>query len=285
MPEVAVKAGGCYHPALNRSVPGRHFLRNLIERRSLLWQLVERDFRQRYVGSAAGWLWSLIQPLVLLISYTFIFQLCLHQKLDPGEVTTNYPMFLFAGMLPWLLFSESVTRSASSMVEQSNLLTKTVFPAEMLPVAIFLSTMISHVLAILLAIAGALIFLHHISLSLLYLPLLVLPVALFTIGLAWIAAGFQVYLRDTVQVLTVILTFWFWITPVFISERRYDAKLHFLLTLNPLSYPVHAYRQMLLGTFQPRISDLAWSMALCGGMFLLGAFAFRYLKRGFADVL
>ena len=244
-----------------------------------------RDFRQRYVGSAAGWLWSLIQPLVLLISYTFIFQICLHQKLDAGEVTTNYPMFLFAGMLPWLLFSESVTRSASSMVDQSNLLTKTMFPAEMLPIAIFLSTMISHALAILLAVAGALLFLHHISFSLLYLPLLVLPVALFTVGLAWIVAGFQVYLRDTVQVLTVILTFWFWITPVFISERRYDAKLHYLLVLNPLSYPVRAYRQMLLGNFQPHLPELALSLTLCSAVFLVGALLFRYLKRGFADVL
>ena len=254
-------------------------------RRALLWQLVARDFRQRYIGSAAGWLWGLAQPLVLLLSYTFIFQVCLHQTLDPGEVTTNFPMFLFAGMLPWLLFSESVTRSASSIVEQSNLITKTVFPAEMLPVAVFLSTLIGHLLAVLLAMAGALVFLAHFSFSILFLPLLMLLLAFFSIGIGWIVSSFQVYLRDTVQVLTVVLTFWFWLTPVFLSERRYPARWRFLLTFNPLSYPVRAYRQALLGSFHPRLSDLLISAALCGTVFLIGAMCIRYLKRGFADVL
>ena len=254
-------------------------------RRALLWQLVARDFRQRYIGSAAGWLWGLAQPLVLLLSYTFIFQVCLHQSLEPGEVTTNFPMFLFAGMLPWLLFSESVTRSASSMVDQATLITKTMFPAEMLPVAVFLSTLIGHLLAVLLAIVGALVFLGHISASILLLPVVMLLLALFSIGIGWIVSSFQVYLRDTVQVLTVVLTFWFWLTPVFLSERRYPPRWRFLLALNPLSYPVRAYRQALLGSFRPNLTELLLSAALCGTVFLIGALCFRHLKRGFADVL
>ena len=121
---------------MNR-IPGRLFLRNLVERRALLAQLVQRDFQQRYVGSAAGWLWGVVHPLVLLVSYIFVFQVCLKVKLPPGAATQNYTMYLFCGVLPWLLFSETVTRSASSMVENSNLITKTVFPAEVVPVSIF----------------------------------------------------------------------------------------------------------------------------------------------------
>jgi len=115
-----------------------------VERRSLLFQLVRRDFEQRFVGSAAGWIWGVIHPLVLLGSWTFVFSVCLHQKMPAGEVTGSYPLFLFAGMLPWLLFSETVQRSASSLLDQANLITKTVFPAEIVPVSIFLSSLVSH---------------------------------------------------------------------------------------------------------------------------------------------
>ena len=99
-------------------IPGSYFFQNLIERRALLYQLVRRDFEQRFIGSAAGWLWGLIHPLVLLVSWTFVFQMCMKQTLPPGEVTQNYSLFLICGFLPWLLFQETVKRSASSMVEQ-----------------------------------------------------------------------------------------------------------------------------------------------------------------------
>ena len=88
-----------------KRIPGTHFARNLITRRTLIFQLVKRDFQQRYIGSAAGWLWGLVHPLVLLASYVFIFDICLQMRPGPGEVTTNYPMLVFTGMLPWLLFS------------------------------------------------------------------------------------------------------------------------------------------------------------------------------------
>src|SRR3954463_15152703 len=151
-------------------IPGTLFLQNLVERRSLLFQLVRRDFEQRFIGSAIGWIWAIIHPLVLLLSWTFVFQFCLGQKVPPGEETTNYPLFLFAGMLPWLLFSETVQRSASSLLDQANLITKTVFPSEMIPVAVFLSTLMSHLLGIALMVAAAGIVLNQISIFVLLLP-------------------------------------------------------------------------------------------------------------------
>src|SRR5580765_503413 len=89
-------------------LPGTLFLRNLVERRSLLFQLVRRDFEQRFVGSAVGWIWGLIHPLVLLFSWTFVFQYVMKQP--PPQGVSSYPLFLFAGMLPWLLFSETLLR-------------------------------------------------------------------------------------------------------------------------------------------------------------------------------
>jgi len=247
--------------------------------------LVKRDFELRYKGSVAGWIWGVVHPIVLLISYTFVFSVCLKQSPGPGEVTQNFPLFLFAGMLPWLLFSETLQRSATSLIDQSTLITKTVFPSEMVPIAIFLSSLVSHLIAVALALVGALAVLHRASPALAMFPLIVVLLGLFAVGLAWIIASLQVYLRDTAQILMVVLTLWFWITPIFLSEQKFPPRLRFLLTMNPLTPVVRAYRQMLLGGTWPHLTDLVPS-AIWGVLtFFLGGLFFRYMKRGFADVL
>ena len=266
-------------------LPGTYFLQNLVDRRDLLFQLVRRDFQQRFVGSVAGWLWGVIHPLVLLASWTFVFSVCLHQKMPSGEVTNNYPLFLFAGMLPWLLFSETVQRSASSLPEQANLITKTVFPAEMVPVSIFLSSLMSHLIALGLAIAAVGIWLNQISIGLVLLPVYMLLLGLFAVGLGWILASLQVYLRDTAQVVIVILTFWFWLTPIFITEQQFPARVRFLLAANPLAYLVRAYRELLLSERWPSLDEIGVMTAFAVATFVAGGLFFRHMKRGFADVL
>ncbi len=268
-----------------RRLPGTLFLRNLVERRSLLFQLVRRDFEQRYIGSAIGWVWGLIHPLVLLISWIFVFQICLGQTVPPGEVTTNYPLFLFAGMLPWLLFSETMQRSASSLLDHSNLITKTVFPSEIIPVSVFLSSLVSHLLALLLVVAAVGVWLNQISIFLLLLPIYMAVIGLLAIGLGWIVASLHVFLRDTSQVLSVVLTFWFWMTPIFIAPQSFPEKARFLLVANPLFYLVRSYRALLLGSTLPDPRDLAIAAASGAAAFLLGGLFFRHMKRGFADVL
>jgi lipopolysaccharide transport system permease protein len=258
-------------------------LRNLIERRSLLFQLVRRDFEQRFVGSAIGWIWGLIQPLVQLACWVFIFQVCLH---NPGG-TQNFALFVFAGMLPWLLFSETVQRSASSVLEHANLITKTVFPAEIVPVAVFFSALISHAMALGLMLAAAGIWLHRVSVLLLWLPAYFLAAGLLAVGLGWIVSGLHVFLRDTAQVVNVVLMCWFWLTPIMVDERQFPnwAWARFLLAVNPMTYLVRGYRAILLGQYPLRAEDfgiaLVWGLAV----FVTGGLFFRHMKRGFADVL
>jgi len=266
-------------------IPGTLFLHNLVERRSLLFQLVRRDFEQRFVGSAMGWIWGLIHPLVLLISWTFVFQFCLGQSVPDGEDTKNYPLFLFAGMLPWLLFSETVQRSASSLLEQANLITKTVFPAEMIPVSVFLSSLVSHLLGVALMVAAAGIFLNQISLYLLLLPVYIVVVGLLAIGIGWIVASLHVFLRDTAQVVSVVLLFWFWMTPIFIAPKSFPRWAHWVLVANPFYYVVRAYRRMLLGSAMPSLTDLGIVALYGAAAFVIGGLFFRYMKKGFADVL
>jgi lipopolysaccharide transport system permease protein len=265
--------------------PGSFFLQNLIERRSLLAQLVRRDFRQRFVGSWAGWVWGLIHPLVLMVSWLFVFQLALRVPLPEGAMTQNYVLFLFCGFLPWLLFQETVARSATSVVENSNLVTKTVFPSEILPLSVFLSSLIGHALALALAVVAVAAWDRHISLGLMLLPVHTFLLGLLAVGLGWIFGGLQVYLRDTAQVLSVLLTFWFWLTPIFIAEQHYPQQARFLLKLNPMAYLVRGYRERLLSSALPSWEDLLVPAVYSVTVFFLGGLFFRHLKRGFGDVL
>ena len=270
---------------MNR-IPGRLFLRNLVERRALLAQLVRRDFQQRYVGSAAGWLWGVVHPLVLLASYIFVFQVCLKVKLPPGAATQNYTMYLFCGVLPWLLFSETVTRSAGSMVENSNLITKTVFPAEVVPVSIFLSSLMQHLIALVLTDwrdgihaeddqsddpPAAAVYVVHRTVG--------------GVGVGWIAASLHVYIRDTAQVLAVAMTLWFWLTPIMINEQQIPPRFRAVILWNPMSWIVRAYRERLFLATWPTWHELGVLTAYSVTVFVVGGLFFRHLKRGFADVL
>jgi ABC-type polysaccharide/polyol phosphate export permease len=266
-------------------IPGTHFLRNLVERRALLYQLVRRDFQQRFVGSAAGWLWGVIHPLVLLLSWTFVFQVCLKVPLPKGDLTENYTLFLFCGFLPWLLFQETVLRSASSLLDHSNLITKTVFPAEVVPVSVFLSSLIHHVIALALAMGAVAIVLRRVSPMVVFLPVYMFLVGMLAVGLGWIVSSLHVYLRDTAQVITVVMTLWFWMTPIFVSEAQVPERFRFLIRLNPLSFVVRAYRERLLSTAWPNLHELAIVTAYAVTFFVVGGLFFRQLKRGFADVL
>ena len=267
-------------------IPGRHFLRNLVERRALVAQLVRRDFRTRYVGSSAGWLWGVVHPIVQLLIWIMVFKYWLGATLGPDEVTDNYPLFLFCGILPWWLFQETVTRSAGSLVEQSNLITRTVFPSEVVPVSIFLSSMIHHLIAVGLAILSVSLWLKTFSPMIFLLPIYMLFVGLFAVGVGWIVSSLHVYLRDTAQALGVIVNLWFWVTPIMISEHRITTPfVHALVKWNPMSWIVNAYRYRLLSSQWPDWREVAVIAAYSISIFVLGGLFFRHLKRGFADVL
>lgn len=263
--------------------PGKHFLRNLVHRRTLLFQLVRRDFEQRFVGSVIGWIWGIINPLVLLVSYIYVFVIVSKQTLH-GELTDNYPLFIFSGMLPWTLFSETVQRSASSLLEHANLITKSMFPAEIVPVAVFLSNLIGHALAFLLMLI-ALLLTHTLAWPILLLPFYTFLVGLFAIGLGWIAAALHVFLRDTAQVIGVILTLWFWLTPIIIPAKATPSRFWFILRFNPMYYAVELYRTAFFSPHPPEWRDLATFAAASAATFIGGGLFFRYVKRGFADVL
>jgi lipopolysaccharide transport system permease protein len=266
-------------------LPGRHFARNLVERRALVWQLVRRDFQQRYIGSAAGWLWGVVHPIVQLAVWVFVFQVCLKISLPPESATQNYPIYLFAGFLPWLLFQDTVTRSASALVDHANLITRTIFPSEVVAVSIFLSSLIHHLIGVLLAIVVIAVTLNRFSPLVIMLPLYMLFIGFLGIGVGWIVSSLHVYLRDTGQVLGIAMTLWFWVTPIMIGESQIPERFHPLVTWNPMSWVVRAYRERLLTGQAPQWHDLSVLAIYSAAVFIAGGLFFRHLKRGFADVL
>lgn len=266
------------------SFPGHHFLRNLVERPALVAQLVRRDFEQRYVGSAAGWLWGIVHPLVQLGVWWFVFQVCLKMTLPEDAPTQNYAMFVMAGYLPWMLFQETVIRSAASLVDHSNLITRTVFPSEVVAVSIFLSSLLHHLIGVVL-VMGVAFYTGVLSPMVLLLPVYMVFVGLLGVGIGWVASSLHVYLRDTGQVLNVMMQVWMWMTPIMISADKIPENLRFLITWNPMSFVVDAYRSRLLTHTWPEPGQLAVIAGYSIAVFLAGGLFFRHLKRGFADVL
>ena len=264
---------------------GAGFLRNIFERRTLLYQLVRRDYEQRFVGSSAGWLWGMIHPMVMIASWTIVFQFFMKTTVAPGEVTDNYVLYLICGYLPWMLFAETVQRSATSLLDQSNLITKTVFPSEMIPISIFLSALLNHLLALALAFVAILYWQGELSPMILLLPVYMALIGLMGIGIGWVVAALQVYLRDTAQMLMVVMTFWFWMTPIFVSIDQVPDKFQFLIRGNPLSFVVKAYSERLLSMRAPNLHELMFVACAACAAFIVGGLFFKQLKRGFADVL
>jgi len=265
--------------------PGEHFLTNLWERRGLLMQMVRRDFERRFIGSAAGWLWGLFHPLATIACWTFVFNYSLGQKVPPYQGTENYTLFLLCGFVPWMLFQETVQRSATALVENGNLITKTLFPSELIPVSIFLSSLVNHVLTLAITLAAIAWSGGKFTFWPLALVGYVVLLGLFSIGVSWVVASVNVFLRDTAQVTIIVLTIWMWLTPIFMTAEQIKGPLRGLLLKNPLSYAANGYRDVLLRSVAPNTGELLWLGATAVAVFVLGGLVFRQLKPGFADVL
>lgn len=259
------------------------FVRNLALRRHLIWNFVVRDLKVRYVGSLMGFFWAVIHPLVLLVSYTFVFAVVFKVKV-PEPVPANFPIYLFCGILPWLYFQDTLLRSSTAVVDNSNLIRKTIFPSEILPVTVVLSNLVTHLVGFAILLL-CLVYLGTLGWPALLLPVYLFLLALLSLGLGWLFAAMQVFLRDTSQVLSVALILWFWFTPIFYQASAVPKPFAPLLRLNPLGYVVEGYRDLLLLGRLPDPASLGWLTLAALVAFFAGGFVFRNVKREFVDVL
>ena len=270
-------------PLISPFVISSNFLLKLVQKRHLIWNFVIRDLKGRYLGSVMGLLWSVVHPLVLLVSYTFVFSVIFEARVR-GPMPDNFPVFLFCGILPWLYFQDTVLRSSTCVIDHGNLIRKTLFPSEILPVTLVLSNMVTHLVGLCILLP-VLLYLQTLGWAALFLPLYFLLLAMLSLGLGWFAAALQVFLRDTAQVLSVGMILWFWFTPIFYQVEAVPLEYRSLVWLNPLSHVVEGYRSLLLVGEPPDVASFGSLAVFSVVVFLLGGIVFRNTKREFVDVL
>lgn len=257
--------------------------------RELLWQWTKRQMAIRYAGSFLGYFWTLATPLLMLAVYTFVFAIVFKARwsmLDPSQETTGgFAVILFCGMAMFTIFSESVLGSARCVIDNPNLVKKVIFPLELLPVAQTLAAAIIGQVWFALTLLGALAIGFRPGACLMLFPLALIPLLLFSLGMAFFVAAGTVYLRDMPHVAALAVQILVFMTPIFYPETMVPASLSFVLDLNPLAWLVSQARDLLLFNRMPSAASLAASWLAGLAFCQLGFVWFMKLRKGFADVL
>jgi ABC-type polysaccharide/polyol phosphate export permease len=248
----------------------------------LLRELVKRDFQSRYAGSVLGFVWSLVQPLWMLVLFTFVFSTVM--KVTPvGARTGHFAIFLFGGLLPWTAMHEGVLRSATAITDNASLVKKLRFPSEILVVAVVLAALLHEAIAAVIFV-GALLWVGELSWS--RLPLLLLAVPLqagLTLGIALVVAALHVFFRDTAQVLGMVLNVWFYVTPIVYPLALVPGAFRPWLALNPLTALVGLYRGAFFGGELSGVAGTASLAAAATVLLSAGLWIFHSLKPAFVD--
>lgn len=259
--------------------------RALLAHREAIGIFVGRDIRGRYVNSVLGLWWAVLQPLALLLLYTFVFSRIMNIRLGERAGPGDFALYLFCGLLPWLAFADALTRATSVVVEQTPLIKKVVFPSEILPVHIVLSALVAEAVGLVLLLAGGAAAGHPPRASLLALPLVVLLQFLFTAGLAWLLAAVAVFIRDARHVVGLGLTLWMFLTPIVYPASMVPDRYRWVLAINPMAYVVDAYRGTVLDGRLPAPASVGVLAAIAIAAFVAGYWLFTRAKRSFADLL
>lgn len=253
----------------------------------LIRSLVKRDLLSRYTGSFLGFFWAFIQPVAMVIIYYFVCSLVFRLSLKGSSY--NFFEFLVCGLLPWLAFSESISRSCNAIVEQGYMVKKVFFPSEILVPVVVLSSM-THLMV------GCGVFVVYVFLAKLHvlktywwhLLLLPLPFALqlmFSVGLGWFVAAINVFWRDVGHVLSLAITVWFYATPIVYPYDLVPEVFKVPTNLNPLFCLIESYRWVLLGDGRFGVEHGLYLFVVSLAFYVFGGFIFGKLKEDFASVL
>jgi len=260
-------------------------LRTLGNNSGLIRSLVKRDISARYRGSMGDAAWTVLNPLLLMLTYYFVFGIVLQARFGGDPSRSGFALYFLAGMLPWLPFSEALGRAPGVVLEHRNFVQKLVFPIEILPVNISVAGLVTQVFALGVFFVFLLVTRGGVPGTALWLPVLVIPQFLLTLGLAWFLAALGVYFRDLTQIIGYLLTLWFFLTPICYPESALPGEAIGILSKNPVYVLVRGFRDCLLEDQAPAFGPL-WKLWLAAiAIFLLGHACFYKLRKSFADVL
>jgi lipopolysaccharide transport system permease protein len=257
-------------------------LQELFRHRELIYNLVVRDLKGRYKGSAMGFLWTLLNPLGMMVVFTIVFTIMM-----PNNQLPHYPLFLLAGLLPWNFFSSGTMIGTNSVVANSALVKKVYFPLEVLPASSVLASLVNFLLALVVLFGVLLLFRTPITAWILMLPLVILIQTCFTLGVAMFLSTLNVFYRDTLIVLDVVMQAWFFLTPIFypieILPRSYQVMgitldiRRLVYILNPMASIVAAYRDLLYWGAHTDLAFLSRTAATALLVLIIGYwFSVRY---------
>lgn len=252
---------------------------------TLIFSFAKRELLGRYKGSALGIAWAVLTPVVMIAIFTFIFAGIFGARFNPNQSHWDYALYLFCGLVPWSMFQESVQQSANTIVTNSNLVKRVVFPLETLPAAQVFAALGNQLFATAALLIATIIIRQRLELTALWLPVLLIPQLLFALGAAWLIASLGVYLRDIAQGMTLLLMAWMYLTPIIYPESLVPERFRTFIDLNPFTALVRNYRNIFLDGLAPDWRGLAYFTTISTIVFIFGYWWFARTRKGFADVI
>ena len=255
-------------------------LRDLWIYRELIYFLTWREIKVRYKQTLLGAAWAVIQPFSMMVVFTLFFG-----KLAkvPSE-GVPYPLFNYAALLPWILFAEAITRSANSLVQDSNLVRKVYFPRLVMPLSGILSPLVDFVIAFTILIGMMFYYGYLPTMQIIWLPLFIILALITALGVGLWLSAINVKYRDVRYVIPFVIQLWLFASPVVYSSNLLPEKFQIIYGLNPMAGVIEGFRWALLGT-EPPGSLIAISVIIVVIILISGTFYFRRSEKTFADLI
>ena len=264
-----------------------HMVKTLWSNRKLLDQLARRDVAGRYKGAAIGVAWSFLTPLLMLCVYTFVFSVVFQARwggeLSEGRV--QFALIMFVGILVHTLFSEVVNRAPGLILSNPNYVKKVVFPLEVLPVMAMASAIFHACISVLILLLALLVLNGRMEWTSIFLPIVLAPLVVLTVGVAWFLAALGVYLRDVGQITSIMTMVMLFLAPVFYPITALPEQYRWIVMANPLTFIIEQARETLIWGRSPDFAGLGLYLLVAVVVAWGGFFWFQKTRKGFADVL
>ena len=267
---------------VNRSFGVTDVIPGLFEmwrRRELLWHMTIRHLRGQYKQSILGYAWAILNPLSLMLTLSFVFSVLL--RFESGDIP--YPLFLLMGLLPWIFFSMAVSSATDSITGAFSLVTKVYFPREVLPTAAVLTKIVDLGFGLIILVALMVYLGYPPEWTIVWVPVLFFIHLLFTLGLALPLAALNLFFHDVRFLVGVVLTLWFYLTPIIYPSDIVPDKYQILFDLNPNALFINAYRRVVLEGVHPGTERLLLGLGIATLTFLIGYYLFKRMEPRFAD--
>lgn len=253
---------------------------NIYRYREMLINMVRRELRGKYKGSILGFLWTFINPLLQLVVYTIVFSNIMRMGVS------NYEIFLFVALIPWMFFSTSVLSGAGSIIYNQSLVTKIYFPREILPLSVVTSNFINMIYCSVIVLAVVLFYHMNLNLEVWFmLPVIAFIEYILVIGIVLIVSALTVYFRDLEHILGIIIMAWQFLTPVMYPESFVPSQYQAILYLNPMTPIIISFRDVLYYGKMPVVENLVYAFLWSLIIFICGFLLFGKLQKDFAEEL